>query len=249
MSIQIKHLLKTFNMNSHLKTNALICVLLLLPQVANTAPSPEKKADITKLSLSYYYDNRDFNTTTIQIFTNRLGNDFSIWGFTDLHAMQDNKDERYNMQRSFSEYRLSYSGLARHTNINGLGLQLEYNDFTPGDGNLLRLGLTYKQFFFKKSRSKPLWLQYRFLPFESDGDGGQFSLIYFIPISHSISISGFADYNIREDQSNEWVFEPQLNILLHKNTYLALEYRYNGFEENITTLDGSGIAIGVQANF
>ncbi|WP_444997262.1 hypothetical protein [Aliikangiella sp. IMCC44359] len=196
------------------------------------------------IQTSYYWDNRDFNTATIQISNNDLGNGFSVWGFTDFHSNQDNSDDRYDLSRTFSEYRLSNNQIAKWTGVDHLGLQLEYNDSTPGNNNhQVRFGITYKQILGQSA-----WLQLRAFPLQSHNDG-QLSLIYFYKISDGFNISGFADYNFNKNGKNQWVYEPQLNYQLSDNVWLLLEYRYNGFENSNPNLDGKGTALGIRYHF
>ncbi|MET1256402.1 hypothetical protein [Aliikangiella maris] len=196
------------------------------------------------IDISYYWDNRDFNTATLQISKNDIPNGFSFWGFTDLHSAQDNSKQRDDFSRSFSEYRLTNDLLGQWTDIKDLKLQLEYNDATPGNSNhLLRFGVTYQLI-----QSSQGWLQLRVFPWQSRHHG-QLSVAYFYRISDNLNISGFTDYNLNSRSDNEWIYEPQLNYRLLPNFWLLLEYRYNGYEENNPTLDGSGMALGFRYQF
>ena len=211
----------------------LLCLFLSKLAVANQL----------HVNLSYYWDDRDFNTATLQFSAPQLPAGFSVWGFTDFHSEQQNSAERYEFERSFSEYRISNIALADWTGIDGLGLQAEYNYFRPGSNSAWRGGITYK---------RPLgewgWTQLRLFPFQSQ-DEGQASLTYFIAFTEDFNLSGFADYNLRAGKSNQWVIEPQLSYRILKDTWLLLEYRYNGFEIDNATLDGNGIAAGVRYDF
>ena len=192
-------------------------------------------------SVSYYIDDRDFNSITLQLSAADLPQDFSVWGFTDFLGDQSHHDERKDFTRTFSEYRLSNSKLSKLTGIDGLGLQIEYDDATPNYNNTIwRNGLTYKH----KLNGKH-WLQLRAMPLQNNKDR-QISLIYFASIMPRLNISGFADYNIRHGNGNQWVIEPQLNFRLLNKTWLLLEYRHNGFEQDNINLDGKGWAIGIR---
>ena len=72
------------------------------------------------------------------------------------------------------------------------------------------------------------------------------SIAYFIYLTQRLNLSGFADYNIRKGNDDQWVLEPQLNFRALDNTWLLLEYRYNGFEKDKPNTDGDGWAIGVR---
>ncbi|MDH5377661.1 MAG: hypothetical protein OEX00_05010 [Gammaproteobacteria bacterium] len=193
--------------------------------------------------LSYYWDNRDFNTTTLQLSASDLGGGLSFWGFTDFHSDQNNADKRYDNSRTFSEYRLSSNSLGEVSGIDGLALQAEYNDFTTGNNNTTwRGGLTYKQ------QSGFGWAQLRILPVQSEGQG-QISLIYFVKINDWMNFSGFADYNFLDENQEVLVAEPQFNLQLFKRTWGLIEYRYNGFEAKNPALKGEGWAVGLRHDF
>jgi len=194
----------------------------------------------TKIDLSYYFDSRDFNTFAFFIQNPKLGDDFSLWGFSDFHSAQNNKNKQFQIDRTFSEYRLSHSKLSDWTGIKGLGLQIEYDYSTPSNSQVWRAGLTYQL-----PASKRLKAQLRLFPAQNTRDE-QVSLGYFYKITDEINITGFADYNLREDKKNQWVIEPQLNYKLAKDIGLIVEYRYNGFERDNPNLDGSGWAIGIK---
>ncbi|MFT5450787.1 MAG: hypothetical protein ACI9N9_000267 [Enterobacterales bacterium] len=218
--------------------NTIKYILLLSLVISLTTQS--KAA--TQLDLSYYFDSRDFNTFALFVQNKDLGQDFSVWGFSDFHGQQNNKSERFQPDRSFSEYRLSNSKLADWTGIDGLGLQVEYNHISPKSKNVWRGALTYKL-----PLGARLKMQLRILPIQNIDDE-QVSIGYFYSINDKLNISGFADYNVRDDKKNQWVIEPQLNYKLAKDTWLIIEYRYNGFEDDNLNLEGSGWAIGLKWN-
>lgn len=184
----------------------------------------------TQIDLNYYFDTRDFNTFAFFIQNKALGQDFSAWGFSDFHGQQNNKSERFQADRSFSEYRLNHSKLAEWTGIDGLGLQVEYNYISPGSTHVCRGALTYE--FPIGDRLKT---QLRILPIQNIDDE-QVSIGYFYNINEKINITGFADYNVRDGKKNQWVIEPQLNYKLAEHTWFILEYRYNGFEDDTRIL-------------
>ena len=100
-----------------------------------------------------------------------------------MNGSQNMPDDRYNLTRSLSEYRFSFDKIGRMVNIKGLVAQIEYNDITPGGGEILRFGMAYRHTIAIPSMGKigglDGWLQWRANPFETDGDGGQASLIYY----------------------------------------------------------------------
>ncbi|MDH5435390.1 MAG: porin family protein [Gammaproteobacteria bacterium] len=224
-----KTTLTLFNINL---TRPFIALVLLTINVTTQAEP--------KVQMQYYFDDRDFNTLGVVVSANDLPAGFSIWGFTDFHGDQNNANERYDITRSFSEYRLSNNKISDWTKIDNLGLQVEVNETSPGNNNTVwRGGITYKLV-----SSANNWLQLRLFPMQSNKHN-QASLIYFYSITTNVKFSGFADYNIQDGSKNRWVVEPQLSYRLMDKAWLLLEYRYNGFEDAKATLDGSGWAIGI----
>ena len=221
--------------------------------------SPEKKNSIngkgivksssykTSASMAYYWDNRDFTTLNLLTSTNGLPYDFSIWGFIDLHGAH--KSSSTDLSRYFIEYRLNRK-IDRDWvgGLDGLGFQTEFNDSESLSNNLLRFGLTYRhslpEFFGQKG-----WLQWRGFPYETDGSGQQASLIYFLPLHERVWISGFADINFRESQKDVWVIEPQLTYKFTDRFSFLVEYRYNGFEDINPSVQGEGVALGMEVTF
>ena len=200
--------------------------------------------------VQYYFDERDFNTLEIMVASDRLPLGLKFFGFTDLHGTENDADHRFDTTRSFSEYRLYHTGLGELIGLPGLGLMVEYNDFTPGSADLLRAGLLYKHGlslpWLKSVGKQKGWLMWRAFPIESDGNGGQASLIWNLPIHERIGFSGFADLNVIEGSHDRWVVEPQLNFRLYKNIWGVIEYRYNGFEDANSVLKGEGFAPGIR---
>lgn len=214
----------------------------------HTKASTEKPKGMTVQS-TFYYDSRNYKSLTILTSTNRLPLGLTLWGFVDLHGDQGICNKADNFTRYFVEYRLSRALEPKWVaGIKGLGLQLEYNDLRGGNNSLLRFGPTYKH-PFSLVRGHKGWLQWRFSPVETDGDGGQASLIYFIPLSSRVLISGFADWNWSSSGPSRWVIEPQLNYKLNDLFPLAVEFRHNSFEEANPTLNGTGVAFGLTARF
>lgn len=214
------------------------CALLLLTVFCFYSAKAFSQANV---SASYYWDDRHFNTLALQIASNSLPMDLSLWGFSDFHADQNNSHERQDFTKSFSEYRLSSNAPASWTGLKNLGAQIEYNDFTAGNENTLwRAGITYKYTFLDR-----LWMQLRVLPLQSNEDW-QISLIYKLTITERLKLNGFADYNLRQDKGNMWVIEPQLEYKMSANSWLLLEYRLNDFEQDNPALDGYGWALGVR---
>ena len=204
------------------------------------------------VNAQYLYDDRDFNSLAIYVSTSRLPLGISIWGFTEVNGSQNMPDDRYNLTRSLSEYRFSFDKIGRMVNIKGLVAQIEYNDITPGGGEILRFGMAYRHTIAIPSMGKigglDGWLQWRANPFETDGDGGQASLIYYIPLHKKAHINGWIDLNYAEGHSPRWVVGPFLNLYLHQRIWAVLRYRYNGIDDAFG-LDGTGWALGLRADF
>lgn len=99
------------------------------------------------------------------------------------------------------------------------------------------------------TKNLPLGLDIRvFTDIHSDQDDGA-NLIYFVPLTQRLSITGFADLNVSEIGSDRWVIEPQLNFKINKRFAVVLEGRYNGFEDADSSLDGTGLALGLTVTF
>lgn len=189
----------------------------------------------TTAKLTYYYDTRSYPTLNLLTSVGELPFGLTFWGFTDVHGAQFSR-EPFGMTRYFMEYRVSRAF------IRGFGVQVEYNDFAGPDNNLVRLGLTYKHLV--NIAPEGSWLQWRLFPVETDGSGGQASLIYFISLAPRWSISGFADLNWNP---RGWVAEPQLNYKLNDRYRLVSEFRVNEFERGV--LRSTGVAIGMEVIF
>lgn len=226
-------------------------LIVFTTHTVRAAPGKSKISDRPQITAAYYLDNRDFNTLTIIVSSKRLPLGLSMWGFTDLHGDAKGAGSRSDFTRSFSEYTLSDRGLGRRIGMPGIGVRLEYNDAGGLNNSLLRFGITYqhKQIRFSPFTDQRGWLEIRGFPLESDGDGGQLALAYFLPIHHRVTVSGFADLNfINNGSSQRWVIEPQLNVQIHNQFWAVLEYRYNDFER-VSKLDGEGFAAGIRIDF
>ena len=173
-----------------------------------------------------------------------------MWGFTDFHGYQHRG--ALSLDRSFSEYRLSHSGIGESLGISGLGLQVEHNALTGDNNDVTRFGLTYKHhllFPWAGRTGSEAWLQWRVFPYETDHDGGQVSTIFYLPIHPRAHIKGFIDYNIADKTDNRWVIEPELNVQVFKHVWALVELRYNGYEAANPVLDGFGVAAGLRVRF
>lgn len=231
-------------------------IIVLFPIQIIYAGDGEQKKTIAKkgptVTAQYLFDDREFNSLAIYVSTNRLPFGISIWGFTEVNGTQKAPDDRYNLTRSLSEYRFSFSELGQRLNIKGLVAQIEYNDITPGGGEILRFGVAYRHKIaipaVGKLGGSDGWLQWRVHPIETDGDGGQASLIYYLPLHKKAHINGWIDLNYADGNSPRWVVGPFLNLSVHQRIWAVLRYRYNGVEDAFG-LDGTGWAVGLRVDF
>ena len=223
---------------------ALTAAALLVPSVF---AGPNALAGLSKLQpaakLTYYRDSRNYGTMNILTSAAKLPLGLQFWGFTDIHGNQ--RGEGAEFERYFMEYRLSRPLPKRYVGIRGLGFQAEYNDFHGAGNSLARFGVTFRH----RTYGDRGWLQWRYFPAETDGDGGQASLIYFFPLSKRASIGGFADWNWGSARKGRWVLEPQLTYKLTNRLAAVLELRHNDFERVSPRLQGTGAALGLEASF
>ena len=200
----------------------------------------------TKVNLSYYFDSRDYNSANVLVHSTALPWGFNIFGFSDFHGNENAPNERFELKRYYHEYRLRRPlDDVPFLNITGLGLELEINDSSLPNDEVARLGLGYQHSlpFLYKEKS---WLQWRILPYRSDGRGWQLSMTHVLVLSERFKLTGFADYNIMNDRPNEWVAESELSFRLTDMFDLILEGRYNGFEGAVPGLEGVGVAGGIR---
>ena len=224
---------------------ALTVAALLVPSVfAEPSAAVERSNVQTATKLTYYRDARNYGTMNIMTSATGLPLGLSFWGFTDIHGNQgaEGADE---FARYFMEYRLSRPLPKQYVGIQGLGFQAEYNDFQGAGNSLARFGVTFRH----RTYGERGWLQWRYFPVETDGDGGQASLIYFFPLSKRASIGGFADWNWTRARKGRWVLEPQLTYRLTDRLAAVLELRHNDFERINPRVQGTGVALGLEASF
>ncbi len=198
----------------------------------------------TKVMLSYYFDSRDFNTMNVLVNSTALPWGFNIFGFSDFHGTENVPTERFELNRFYHEYRLRRPlDDLPFMPIKGFDLEFEINDSNLTKDGVARLGVGYQHLvpFLEKS-----WLQWRILPWRSDGKGWQLSMTHFLVLAERIKLIGFADYNVMNNRPNEWVWESELSFTLTDTFDLIVEGRYNGFQEAIPGLDGVGVAGGIR---
>jgi hypothetical protein len=67
----------------------------------------------------------------------------NLWGFTDFNGTQGTRDDHFELTQFFTEYRLR-KPLPKLYKVEGLGVELEYNEASGADNGLLRVGLTFQ---------------------------------------------------------------------------------------------------------
>lgn len=195
--------------------------------------------------ITYYFDSRDYNTANIFTGIKHLPWQLEFWGFTDIHSAQRNPSQRFDLTRYFMEYRLIYPINPEWLiGIKGIELEAEFNDFDGPDNSKLRVGVTYKHGISLPWRARGSF-RWRVHPYESVGQGYQVSVLYGLPLTSNLKITGFADLNVINNMQNRWVIEPQLTWQVNEHFNIRLELRYNAYENANISLDGSGIALGI----
>ena len=162
----------TFRLTATLRA-VTIAALLAQPVLAEPEPPGEPSKVQTAAKLTYYRDSRNYGTLNILTSAGGLPFGLNFWGFTDVHGNQGGEGAT-DLGRYFMEYRLSRPLPSKYVGVRGLGLQAEYNDFHGAGNSVARFGVTFRHRLYAE-RS---WLQWRYFPVETDGDGGQASLIF-----------------------------------------------------------------------
>ncbi len=199
---------------------------------------------------TYLFDHREYNTLTISGGFKNLPLGFNAWGFVDIHSEQNNESNRFDFTRYFLEYRLRRTLDPEWVmGIQGLGLEVEYNDSNGANNNLLRFGIYYKHDIPLITGQKS-WVQWRYFPIQTNRNAkSQASMVYRIGLTDRFYVSGFADFNIDENGKNRWVAEPQLNYEIIDNVNFVLEGRINEYEEANPNLTSTGVALGLKVLF
>lgn len=167
---------------------------------------------------TYLFDHREYNTLTISGGFKNLPLGFNAWGFVDIHSEQNNESNRFNFTRYFLEYRLRRTLDPEWVmGVQGLGLEVEYNDSNGANNNLLRFGINYKHDIPLITGQKS-WFKWRYFPIQTNRNAkSQASIVYRIELTDRLYVSGFADFNIDENGKNRWIAEPQLNYEIIDN--------------------------------
>ena len=200
--------------------------------------------------LQYYFDSRDFNTINLTVLVPKLPYRFHLFGYTNLHGRQGRGGQRFDVRETFSEYRLSNYTLGDQLGVDGLHFFAEANYRSPGRPSIGRAGVGVKRKVegFALFVDRPPQFTLRLVPLETDGDGGQLSSNYLIPLHQRIHLSGFADYNLASSGSHAWVDEAQLNVKLFDPVSLVLEFRHNGFLAGVPRKRSTGWAPGLRVD-
>lgn len=216
---------------------------------SSTEGKNQKGGKSSALVISYYFDSRQYNTMNIQTSKDDLPLGIHFWGFTDIHSDQNKASDRFDFTRYFMEYRLGGSiGEKELPSLQGVGWEVEFNDFNGPDNHVVRFGLTYRHGVSWLLDEKS-WIQWRIHPYQTDEKATQASLIFRFNLSERIFISGFADINLVRNGTNRWVAEPQLNYVINDTLDLIIEGRINQFEGAVAGMSGSGVATGIKVKF
>ena len=232
-----------------IKANIVLASLLVSACLFKSAfAETEKPLWVPKVQTTYYFGSRDYNSLTIQSSVD-LPLSFNFWGFTDIRGNQNEPDKRFVFKRSFMEYRLRRKLDPEWVlGIKGFGVDVEYNGRNGKDTTVLRYGLTYRH-SLAMLFDKTSWMRWRYLPIETFERGQQTSIAYRLGFTSHLFLTGFSDYNFDRAGKPKWVAESQLNYLVNNDLDIVLEFRYNGFEEDIPRLKGFGVAPGIKLKF
>ena len=214
---------------------SMFCILIALGLPCGQSLAAEKET--VSLTSNYYWDNRGHGTLSLFYSSNALPYGLAFWGFTDFDSDQKNgASGRVDFSSYFTEARLTKMLGDR------FGIQAEYNDMSGSDNNVGRLGIVYK--FPLQGK----FLMLRLFPLETDGDGGQVSLLWRTKVGlENLFFEGFIDYNFNKVK-NRIVTEPQLRYMFNDHFGLTLEYRFNEFLKP-TPKRHKGLALGISYKF
>lgn len=227
-----------------------ILLVFGLASLGHVASVSADEPPLLNASGAYHVDGRGFTTANIMLSSSRLPLGIGFWGFTDFHG--DHGSDSTRLTRSFSEYRLTHAGVGKLAGISGLAAQVEYNAITGSGNDVTRVGLAYRHDVALPWRSAgdlSGWMQWRAFPYESDNDGGQVSLIWFLPLTERLAFKGFADYNVHDAIDNRWVLEPELSFKVSSNLSALIELRHNEYEVASPVVTGTSVAVGFRYQF
>ena len=227
----------------------LISMILITSLPFLGAEQDPSRLGLMDFGATYYLDSREFNTMTFDYHYDIAGkmHGWQFHGYTDLFSLPKDlqttspKTGRADLSHWYTENRVTRMIGRDEGAYTFFGIQLEHSDGNGIDDNLLRLGLVYTAPFVPSK-----FLQIRVLPLQSDGEGGQISIInQFQFIDNTIALEGFFDYNYFNDGRDPIIHsEIQLRYMLRPGFGVTGEYRYN---EALT--DSSGFAIGATVQF
>lgn len=214
-----------------------LCVAINAEEtLAETAVVVKEAPPAPNLALAYYRDTREFDTMAIQYSSKNIPWGLQFWGFTDLHSRQNMPDD-HDFSAWFTENRLTKM-IGK-----GFGAQIEHNDAGSYGNNLLRFGVVYTV------PIKGKFLQLRYHPLETDGNGSQASVVgSFGFFDKKFFVEGFYDHNFIDGASDRAVSELQLRYMLTDNLGLLNEYRMNEFMKHSSN-KYVGVAFGLTYKF
>ena len=231
----------------------ILCIMLV---AVGKLPAEEKKDFLQffkedlqgSVSMTYMLDERHFTSNGFGSMINKLPWGLSMLGLTEFYSDHNDASAQMDMDRTFSEYRITESWLGPKIGIKGLGLQLEYNQATPVDFKLGRAGISYFH-TFKSPWKTTGWANWRWFPVETDGEGGQLSFAFEVPITKKLFLGGYFDWDYGDKDPDYWVCEPELLYRVNKHFAFAVEYRYNDYERRIPGIEGRGWAFGIRLDW
>ena len=103
--------------------SVILTQMISIASVLNSASADDAKIfskPPPNVVAQYIFDDRDFNSLAVYVSTLRFPLGISVWGFTEVNAAQDDAVHRFDLTRTFSEYRFSHNGLGDMLNVKGL---------------------------------------------------------------------------------------------------------------------------------
>ncbi|MBN2197719.1 hypothetical protein JW698_00765 [Candidatus Wolfebacteria bacterium] len=155
----------------------------------------------------------------------------SIFGFVDFSTAAEKGN---NLKNFYGETNLTLSL------YKGWGVIAELNEGSNMDP-LFRGGISYRPPLFKN-----YGLGLKFLPFRSDGKGGQASISFHKDIYEKFFVEGWGDLNIpyENSQDTSYMVEIQGGMQLEGDVYAVVEYRVND-----CTPDHHKVGVGLEYRF
>lgn len=84
-----------------IKYSIMSFIFFLLFSSGQNVFAKDLKVGSSQLDVSYYFDNREYNTLNIQTSTDKLPLGIFLWGFIDIHSDQNKNSDRFDLTRYF----------------------------------------------------------------------------------------------------------------------------------------------------